>query len=49
MQLKVYARERGGGLSWLYLRAKTRRLTYAWLPLRLRIFLRNFFNPRHVT
>ncbi len=46
--LKVYARERGGGLSWLYLRSKIRRLTYAWLPLRLRIFLRNFFNPRHV-
>ncbi len=46
--LKVYARERGGGLSWLYLRSKIRRLTYAWLPLRLRIFLRNFFNPRYV-
>jgi glycosyltransferase involved in cell wall biosynthesis len=46
--LKVYARERGGGLSWLYLRAKIRHLTYARLPLRLRIFLRNFFNPRHV-
>lgn len=45
--LKVYARERGGGLSWLYLRAIIRRLTYAWLPLRMRIFLRNFFNPRH--
>jgi len=47
--LKVYARECGSGLSWLYLRAIIRRLTYAWLPLRLRIFLRNFFNPRHIT
>jgi glycosyltransferase involved in cell wall biosynthesis len=43
--LKVYARERGGGLSWLYLRATIRRLTYAWLPWRLRIFLRNIFTP----
>jgi len=47
--LKVYARERGGGLSWLYLRAIIRRMTYSWLPLRLRIFLRNLFNSRHVT
>lgn len=38
--LQVYARERGGGLSWLWLRAKTRKLLYAWLPLRLRLFLR---------
>jgi len=41
--LKVYARERGGGISWLYIRAKIRRLTYAWLPVRLRIFLRKYF------
>lgn len=47
--LKVYARERGRGLSWLYFRAKIRRLTYAWLPLHLKIFLRNLFNPRHVS
>jgi len=44
--LKVYFRERGGGLSWLYLRAKIRRLVYAWLPLRIRIYLRNLFTPR---
>jgi glycosyltransferase involved in cell wall biosynthesis len=46
--LTVYARERGGGLSWLYLRAKIRRLTYSWLPLRLRIFLREIIYRRHV-
>lgn len=38
--LKVYARERGGGLSWLWLRYQVRRLFYAWLPLRLRLTLR---------
>jgi glycosyltransferase involved in cell wall biosynthesis len=42
--LKVYARERGERVSWLYLRAKVRRLIYAWLPLRLRIFLRKLFS-----
>ncbi len=41
--LKVYARERGSGLSWLFLRSKIRMLVYAWLPLRLRIFLRKLF------
>ena len=44
--LQVYARERGGGLSWLYLRAAIRRLTYSWLPLRLRMFLREIFYQR---
>jgi glycosyltransferase involved in cell wall biosynthesis len=44
--LKVYARERGGGLSWLYFRAKIRHLAYAWLPLRLKIFLQKMINPR---
>jgi glycosyltransferase involved in cell wall biosynthesis len=38
--LKVYERERGKGLSWMWLRAKVRRLTYAWLPVRFRLFLR---------
>jgi glycosyltransferase involved in cell wall biosynthesis len=38
--LKVYQRECGHRLSWLWLRAKVRRLFYAWLPLRLRLFLR---------
>ena len=46
--LKVYARERGGGLSWIYLRATIRRLTYAWLPLRLRIFLREIIYHRKI-
>jgi hypothetical protein len=41
--LKVYRRERGNGLSWLWLRAKVRRLLYAWLPLRVRLFLRRAF------
>ncbi|MCS7010633.1 MAG: glycosyltransferase [Anaerolineales bacterium] len=38
--LKIYARERGGGLSWLWLRYQARRLFYAWLPLRWRLTLR---------
>lgn len=38
--LKIYARERGGGLSWLWLRYQARRLFYAWLPLRVRLTLR---------
>lgn len=38
--LKIYARERCGGLSWLWLRYQARRLFYARLPLRLRLFLR---------
>ncbi len=38
--LRVYEREVGGWLSWLRLRAIFRRLLYAWLPWRLRIWLR---------
>jgi glycosyltransferase involved in cell wall biosynthesis len=38
--LRVYQRERGRSLSWLWLRAKLRRIFYAWLPLRLRLVLR---------
>jgi glycosyltransferase involved in cell wall biosynthesis len=38
--LRVYRRERGGGFSWLHLRAIVRTSIYAWLPLRLRIWLR---------
>jgi len=41
--LKVYQRETGRRLSWLWLRAKIRRAFYAWLPLRLRLFLRRIF------
>jgi glycosyltransferase involved in cell wall biosynthesis len=38
--LKVYARERGNGISRLWFRARLRRLAYAWLPLRFRLVLR---------
>ena len=38
--LRVHQREVGGWLSWLRLRAITRRLFYAWLPWRLRLWLR---------
>ena len=38
--LKVHERETGHRLSLLWLRAQVRRLTYAWLPLRLRLTLR---------
>lgn len=41
--LQVYRREKGHRLSLLWLRAKLRRLFYAWLPLRLRLFLRRTF------
>ena len=41
--LKVYEREVGGRLSWLRLRAITRRLFYAWLPWKLRARLRKAF------
>jgi glycosyltransferase involved in cell wall biosynthesis len=38
--LRVHQRETGHIISWLWLRAWVRRLVYAWLPLRVRIFLR---------
>ena len=38
--LRVYEREMGKGLSQLWFRAKARRLFYAWLPWRLRLWLR---------
>lgn len=38
--LRVYEREVGGWFSWLRLRAVIRRLFYAWLPVRLRLWLR---------
>lgn len=38
--LRVYEREVGGWLSLLRLRAIVRRLFYAWLPIRLRLWLR---------
>jgi glycosyltransferase involved in cell wall biosynthesis len=38
--LRVHQREGGGWLSWLRLRAITRRLLYAWLPVNLRLKIR---------
>ncbi len=38
--LRVYRREGGGWLSWLAIRWYVRRLAFAWLPLRLRLWLR---------
>jgi glycosyltransferase involved in cell wall biosynthesis len=38
--LRVYRRECGNRLSWLAARWYLRRLAYAWLPLRLRLWLR---------
>jgi len=41
--LRVHFREGGGVFSWLYFKAKIRPLIYAWLPLRLRLWLRRTF------
>ena len=41
--IRVYQQECGRNLSLLWLRAKVRRIFYAWLPLRLRLFLRRIF------
>jgi len=38
--LRVHYREGGSALSMLYLKAKIRPLIYAWMPLRLRLWLR---------
>ncbi len=38
--LRVYKREAGGGLSWLWLRSIARRLLYAWIPWKFRLWLR---------
>ena len=42
--LRVYRREVGGRLSWLALRWYARRMMYAWLPLKLRVWLRRITN-----
>jgi glycosyltransferase involved in cell wall biosynthesis len=39
--LRVYQREGGGWFSWMRLRYYVRKASYAWLPLRMRIWLRN--------
>ena len=39
--LRVYRREGGSWLSQMFLKAKVRPLLYAWLPMRLRIWLRS--------
>ena len=44
--LRVYRREGGGSLSWLSLRWFARRLIYAGLPLKLRIWLRQVLTRR---
>jgi hypothetical protein len=38
--IRVYQREGGGPISWLAARWFFRRMLYAWLPLRLRLKLR---------
>lgn len=38
--LRVHRREGGKKFSWLALRWYTRRITYAWLPIKLRVWLR---------
>jgi glycosyltransferase involved in cell wall biosynthesis len=43
--IRVYQRERGGHISVLEVRWRLRRILYAWLPIRLRIRLRQFFSP----
>ena len=43
--IRVYRRERGNGISLLSIRWFLRRTFYAWLPLRLRVRLRQIFNP----
>jgi len=43
--MRVYQRERGNRFSLLSLRWFLRRTFYAWLPLRLRLRLRQFLNP----
>jgi hypothetical protein len=43
--MRVYQRERGNRISFLSLRWLLRRMFYAWLPVRLRIRLRQIFNP----
>ena len=43
--IRVYQRERGNGISPLSIRWFLRRTFYAWLPLRLRVRLRQIFNP----
>jgi glycosyltransferase involved in cell wall biosynthesis len=42
--IRVYRREYGERISLLEFRWRIRQITYAWLPLRLRIRLRQFFN-----
>jgi len=45
--IRVYQRERGDGISLLMVRWRLRRMLYAWLPLRLRLRLRQIFSPHY--
>jgi glycosyltransferase involved in cell wall biosynthesis len=38
--LRVHKRDGGGRWSWMFFKAKVRPLVYAWLPLRLRMWIR---------
>jgi len=38
--LRVHRREGGGWFSWLFFKARIRPLVYAWMPLQMRIWLR---------
>jgi hypothetical protein len=38
--LRVHQREGGSWFSWLFFKAKIRPLVYAWMPLKLRLWLR---------
>ncbi len=38
--LRVHYRDGGSWLSWLVIKARLRPMLYAWMPLRLRVFLR---------
>jgi glycosyltransferase involved in cell wall biosynthesis len=47
--LKVYQREGGGWLSWLRLRMVIRRVSYAWMPWRFRLWLRKAVTPTRLS
>jgi hypothetical protein len=42
--LRVYQRQGGGKFSWLTARWFVRRTFYAWLPIKIRVKLRQLIN-----